>query len=353
MKTWMTSLLVLGALAAPSFGQAPESEDVDPKTLIERLGDDAHSVRQDTERALERMGGNAVAALQQAANSHDDPEVRWRARRLLERIEKGAGAKADEQLELPPFWTPRDLNSMFGMLFDRLERDFGFDVPRRSFFEEPFFADLRHQMKDLEERLESTGQSVAGSDAQSRALEMHVGPEGVRVEVRERDPSGESSVTTYEAPDLDTFREKYPEVAKQYLGRDGDVFTWKLDPQDFFADLPLLGQAVDATADAGRRLGVAVRPVGSDLRHFLGQQVGQGLLVEQVTSESLAAKLDIRPRDVILEVEGQLVGSAADVRRALAGADSTVTVLVNRGGSQLELQAEHELCEAAAGDPMD
>jgi len=351
MKTWTTTLLVLGALAAPSFAQGTESKDATPQAWIERLGDEAYSQRRDAERALEKMGEKAVPALKQAADSHGDPEVQWRAQRLLDRIRSSDGAIDDEEAwRLPPLWKPRDLDSMFGSVFDRLERDFGVDVPRRSFFDDSFYKDLRQQMRALEEQFAKAGKVGAGADAQSKALEMHVGPDGVRVEVRERDASGEAIVETYEAPDLDTFREKYPEVARQYLDRDGEAFTWKLDPKEFFADLPLLGRATDASTETGPKLGVTVRPVGSDLRHFLGLEVGQGLLVEKVTPGSLAARLGIEPRDVILEIEGEAVGSAADVRRALFGADATIDVRVNRRGGELELEAEHHLVGTVVRD---
>ena len=352
MKTWLTSLFLLGAMSAPSFAQQPQSTEKTPGELVEQLGADEFTARRDAEIELEKLGTKGVDALKKAAKDHDDPEVQWRAKRLLERVQNDS-ATAKEKTDdwtLPPLWKPRDLSSMFGSVFDRLEDDFGFDVPRRSFFNDSFFGDLREQMKSLEERLRDAGDTGAGINGKSQGLQMRVGPDGVRVEVREEDESGESTVRTYEAPDLDTFRDKYPEVAKQYLGRDGEAFTWRLDPKEFFSGLPILGFPADATADQGRALGVSVRSIGSDLRAFLGIDDARGLLVEEVMPDSLASKLKIEPRDVILDVEGKAVGSVRDVRRALKAADSSVEVCVNRKGSELTLKAEHDWAAATAKD---
>ncbi len=82
------SLGLLGALAGAPVAQertAPPST----RSLIENLGDDRYRTRQAAEEALGEMGRPALEALREAAENHDDEEVRWRARRLIQRIEEG------------------------------------------------------------------------------------------------------------------------------------------------------------------------------------------------------------------------------------------------------------------------
>jgi hypothetical protein len=58
----------------------------DQDRLIQQLGNRDSSMREAAERELETIGKPALAALQQAANEQSDPEVRYRAKRLVDRI---------------------------------------------------------------------------------------------------------------------------------------------------------------------------------------------------------------------------------------------------------------------------
>ena len=62
--------------------------------LIKQLGDDSFTKREAASKELEGIGAPAVAALRKAAASSDDPEIRWRAKRIEEAITEVA-AKAD------------------------------------------------------------------------------------------------------------------------------------------------------------------------------------------------------------------------------------------------------------------
>ena len=89
MKTAILTVgLVLALAAAEPAQQAGKSEPSTPD-LIEQLGDTAFKVRRHAEDVLRGLGGDAVDALTKAAVDHTDPEVRWRAKRLLRAIEKG------------------------------------------------------------------------------------------------------------------------------------------------------------------------------------------------------------------------------------------------------------------------
>jgi hypothetical protein len=56
--------------------------------LIERLGSPAYRERVKAENALVAFGKSATTDLEQAL-THPDPEVRWRAKEALRRIEEG------------------------------------------------------------------------------------------------------------------------------------------------------------------------------------------------------------------------------------------------------------------------
>jgi hypothetical protein len=43
-------------------------------------------------------------------------------------------------------------------------------------------------------------------------MSMQMGPDGVKVEVKTKNDKGEEETKTYEAPDMETFRAKYPGV---------------------------------------------------------------------------------------------------------------------------------------------
>src|SRR5436309_12935452 len=55
--------------------------------LIEELGSKKFRQREEAAQALEALGEQALDALRQAAAKSDDPEVRFRAERLLTRLE--------------------------------------------------------------------------------------------------------------------------------------------------------------------------------------------------------------------------------------------------------------------------
>lgn len=356
MRALLYSCLVLAALGIPTLAQQPQHQDVQKPSavsverLIEQLGDPSYVVRRDAEKALASMGKDALKHLREAAKDHPSAEVRLRAGRLVERIGNEGGDASSEKLkplsplrELPKGWLDGDLDRMFGSLFDRLERDFGVDVPRGRFFDDPFFGDLRDQMEEMRRRLEGAGSDL-NDVAESRALRMSITPQGVEVVIEEKDANGELQKRTYSAPDLETFREKYPEVAREYMDGDGDEPALRFAPRRFFnGGLPRLHEP-DRSTERGAKpegpvLGILARPVGEELRAFLGLTEGRGLLVESVTPGSLAARLGIKPHDVVLAIGETSIRGAADVPVALRAAGKTVEVTVNRRGKEVKLEA--------------
>ena len=85
-----SALPLLGLLAASAAAQEPTPRPTaDARAiarLIQQLGDGRYAVREEATRKLAEIGAAAVPALRQAARS-DDPEIRIRARRLLQTVE--------------------------------------------------------------------------------------------------------------------------------------------------------------------------------------------------------------------------------------------------------------------------
>ncbi|MBM3974981.1 MAG: PDZ domain-containing protein [Planctomycetes bacterium] len=361
----------------PAKAETPAPKP-DVETLVRDLGSERFRARLDAERALRELGEAAVPALQKAAEASDDTEVQWRARRVLRQIEAGKGdaglvprARADEPA--PPAgaaepqgqrpWQWRDLaRDQFESLFERLEREFGVDVPRARFFDDDFFQDLQEQMK-------------AGG-GRSQGMSMQIGPDGaVRVEVEVRGADGKAEKKVYEAPDMDSFQKQHPGV----LQRNGVGFAFPGGGMGWFrgfgGQMPLMApppvtgraradqRAPDVLVEpaepiappAGKRLGVTVRDeVPPDVRAYLDLDDGVGLMVERVQDGSLAQALGLQRGDIVTRVAGKPVGAPADVQDALGavaqGAEIEVD-FVRKGATRTAKAPKAEAVEPPAAKP--
>ena len=397
------SLGLLGALAGAPVAQ--ERTAPPTRSLIEKLGDDQYRTRRDAEEALGELGRPALEALREAAENHEDEEVRWRARRLIQRIEEGRSGlrqrdPGENQRPQEPLrgrllipggrlnFGSRDLDEMFERLFGQLEREFDMDIPRGRFFADDFFKDLEGQMDDVRRRMEDrTRGQVFGPgwnfDSSSQGVSVQIGPDGVKLEVQKKNEDGETETETYEAPDMETFREKYPEIADQYMsggrgsfrsffspggarsfgpsgarsfGIDPGVIQWldiERDPTTpglrqrgpgapgprlrTRGNAPRELEVVPDTAielaapPDGQRLGVMVRALDE----------GLGLLVDEVEEDSLAQDLGVRAGDIITRIGEVEIRGVENVREALGAivAGETVDVVVTREGENIELEA--------------
>lgn len=345
--------------------------------LIRQLGDDSYRSRIEAERALRERGKAALDALRKAGEQDADPEVQWRARRLVRQIERGERAglqqrqprqpdATDDPLQGPRGWAPSPfpgfpgLDERFERLFEGLERDFRMDIPRQRFFQDDFFQDLRAQMDAMRQQM----QQLQGGAQRGSSMSMQMGPDGVRVEMKVRNEKGEEETKVYEAPDLETFRQKYPGVLEQN-GIGGFGFHW--GPLTPFATPPgqqplrlriggrepgevlppavtpeLPADADSVTPPEDRRLGVLVRSeIPAGVREFLGLEEGVGLQVQEVQAGTLAERLGLQADDIVLRIAGRTIRGVDDVQAAVGGvaAGKTVEVVVNRRGGELTLTA--------------
>jgi hypothetical protein len=342
---------------------------------IRDLGSDSYQTRLKAEGALRKLGKEALPGLKKAAENEADSEVQWRARRLVRQIEKGANQglverpKTDttepevtEQGESRArprtrfFRMPQgfpDMREQFESLFERFERDFGVDIPRARFFEDDFFKDLQEQMK-------------AGRGT-SQGTVLQIGPDGsVHVEISERNEKGEVERKVYDAPDMQSFQQQYPDVLKKnglYLGLNewprtlrafgGKTWPgfklepgWKLDQrwQPYGQLLPGTQDdlfAPAAPAPVGKRLGIVVHPIPPELREHLELQADTGLMVESVQEGSLAEGLGLQRGDIVVQIESTAIGSSMDVQKVLGGieAGKQVEVKFLRKGKEMTAKA--------------
>ena len=415
----MKPILLTASLLAPALlGQAPQKapQKAQQKSLpgaaeeaaagaakwIRQLGSDSYRDRLEAENQLRKLGEQARGALEAAAAGSADSEVQWRAKRLLRQFGDAAeartgGAPRGGLVERTPDRSgdargpdvveqgrvaPRradDMRAEFDRIFKRFE-DMGLDVPRRSFFDQPFFRDLESQLGRGADRASS-----------SQSMNVQVGPGGVRVEVVEQGEDGEPETKVYEAPDMETFQKNHPGVLKgnglrlglggvgldglglgdvdlgemgfggldkqlqQLRGRIGRLergFDWQLaEPR--WIPLPQPGDAEVVPASPappqGRRLGVTVKPVPDAVRAYLALGEG-GLMVDGVQDDGLADACGLQPDDIVTKIGGRAIASPADVAAALGGIQKGAEVrveFVRRGRPQVATTAKRH--DAPAG----
>lgn len=374
-----TLLLAAGlGLVSDGFAQEPKAQEpAAPQTKeaarsveqwIGDLGAESFKTRVNAEKALREMGDKALPELKKAAESADDQEVQWRARRLVRQIEKApeqglqrrAPGTAPTPL-LPHLRTPNqggapdDFQQQFERLFDAMERDFGVDIPRARFFDDNFFRDLQNQLP---------------RNGTSQGLSMQVGPDGgVRVEVKTKNDKGEVESKTYEAESMEEFERQYPGVLQQHGVGGGFglrffqdpgsplVQGWTMPPMDRQRWFAMPGSPDPVQVDpavepppAGSRLGVTIRQsIPEELREHLELDANTGLMVETVQPDTLAEAIGLQRGDIVTKIAGHAIGSASDVQKVLSAIDAGTSVEVTflRKGAEKTASAK----KAAAGAP--
>ncbi|MEP5758649.1 MAG: trypsin-like peptidase domain-containing protein [Litoreibacter sp.] len=86
-------------------------------------------------------------------------------------------------------------------------------------------------------------------------------------------------------------------------------------------------------------LGVQIKPVTADVAHVLGLSAGEGVMVEDVVTDSPAEVAGIETGDVILRFAGQDIAELRDLTRGVARetAGSEAKIEVFRGGEKVTL----------------
>jgi Do/DeqQ family serine protease len=87
----------------------------------------------------------------------------------------------------------------------------------------------------------------------------------------------------------------------------------------------------DRSSEGERAAGLSVEPLTAQRARQLGLKGDQGVLVTSVDPSGPAADAGIRTGDVIQQIDGQAIASAAELRKALSHGDRPALVLVRRG----------------------
>jgi serine protease Do len=93
------------------------------------------------------------------------------------------------------------------------------------------------------------------------------------------------------------------------------------------------------TVDRSFYTGLNVRPVTARIARLLGLEDARGLIVQSVDADSPAEAAGLEPRDVIVSIGGEAVGSNEDVRQRLVDnrAGDVVRLGVLRAGRELDV----------------
>ena len=402
---------------------------------LRQLGSDRFRERVKAERSLRAMGEVALPGLREGAADDSDAEAQWRARRLIRQIESGepkgldrrrrgadrdgvpdseAKAPSDRRFRA----LPADIQDRFEQLLEDLERDL--DSPGARFFHDGADRGPWQQMREMQQRMQerlrqdmpplvpppsSLDRSFGQSWQQMREMqqrmqerlrhgkpsivlpslplpEMSIGQsktiridtDGVRVEVVEQDDEGKEHKKVYEAPDLETFQEKYPGVIEQHrvtppvrigpklwqgpggLGRTpADDRPRGLTDRRSRGDLGQVGGVLPLVPPPPHeRLGVIVRSeIPAAVLDYLS--IDSGLMVEQVQPDTLASRLDLHVDDIVVRIADRPIGATTDVRAALRAIEpgDEVRVTVLRRGRELVLSAPRQTGEVEVAEPAE
>lgn len=115
-------------------------------------------------------------------------------------------------------------------------------------------------------------------------------------------------------------------------GADGDVFVWRGD-----------GEGGNFVFGSTRQIGVGVSSLTKQLGDYFGVADGKGILINNVSENSPAAKAGLKAGDVIVEVEGKAVSNSMDLIRGIAEkkeGEVSLTIIRNRNRQTVKVTPE-------------
>ena len=348
-----------------------EPKDSEIEGWVQDLGSSNFDEREIATQRLLDLGPRAVPLLEKAVKSSKDSEVRWNAKRLLREIresqrrspspprpERGGPERMDDlirQMESQQ----RELRRMIEEHFRPFHRESDPFAP----FDDPFqgfdFGDFERRIRELEERI-GTGGVRMGTTFSFRS-----GPDGVRLEVTEV-VDGKEETRVFEAEDMEAFRKKYPEIAEKYgVSEEGGMgFRFRIGgEQPRFREswreaFPRFRSSRSPREPSlpSERLGVEIDAVEPSLAAFLELPVGVGLLVRRVEKGSLAERMGVQVRDVLISINGREIRGSESILRTLreTSAGEEVKLEVSRAGSgRLTLKGVKPKVEEKVPQPLE
>jgi PDZ domain-containing protein len=284
--------------------------------LIRKLGSDDFTTREQATEELKKAGKTAREALKKAADESEDPEVRQRARTLLDDLAK-AEKPQPRRVPAPGF------QGFSGVTVRTVNGD-------------------------------STYQITPGDG--SPVLTFHKAQSG-QVKLDYVDGSGESK--TAQSVNLQTFLKDHKELAQKYgiteegieYGGSKVSFKGPMFPRGNAPLFPLpqrpnrvpppqpLPVPPDDEEEGTPIAGALLGPVEDSLRAQLDIPEGQGAVVLKVLPGGLAASLGLKKNDVLLEIDGKKITSPESAKGRITK-DSGAVVL--RKGKKETLGAKKD-----------
>jgi hypothetical protein len=282
---------------------------------IKKLGSDDFATREQATEALKKAGKAAKEPLQKAAEGSDDPEVRQRAKDILEDMARPQ--------KFGKSTVPAPVPGRPGVR--------GSSVSVRS-----VNGDTTYQITPFDG---------------SPVLNFEKAASG-RVKLLYADDQGQSA--TAESASLQGFLKDHKELAQHFgiseegIDYAGSRVSFKGGPQvpNFRFMLPQRPGRVPPPApppseepESSPVAGALLAPVDDSLRAQLEIPEGQGAVVSKVTPGSVADALGLKRSDVLLEIDGKKIVSPA-AAKGLITSDSTLLVL--RKGKKETLAAKKD-----------
>lgn len=331
------------------------------KTQIKNLDNDSFELRTKAMEDL-RASGDAARVELEAAMKSKSLEVRTRAETLLRELDAQKQPAVRKQTGVKPVAPDderRQTVQVRGPVPSR--EDFGdqkaYVEALRKWMNEQMAKDSRFQRfglpddKDMDQDVQvimpdvvtsgRTSMSVTTENGETRTFRS--GPDGVTLKVQRRNEAGEPVVESWSAKDVDEFKTKHPEVWEKYHPTDrGSALTWSVRGGRAFPQVP----ATPATPfiDPNQpKPGVITSPVPAVLDKQLKLK-GEGVVIDTVYPDSLAARMGMQELDVLLQLDGQVIHDRDDILRLLARKtpQATATARIVREGAVMELSAPRE-----------
>lgn len=268
--------------------------------LIRKLGAEDYATREQATEDLRKIGKPAREALEKAAEASDDPEVRQRARGLLD----------DKPREEKP-------------------------APRRLPAPAPGRPGLRGSSVSVTTINGDSTYAIRPFD-DTPGLTFHKAAVG-KVKLEYRDEKGEAQ--SAESDSMESFLKDHAELAQKFgITEDGIEYAGSrvlfkgVAPgfgfRPFNAPMPrrALPPAPPREEERAPVAGAVLEPVEDAVRSQLDLPDGQGIVVARVVPGGAAEALGLRKSDILLEIDGRAVASPESVKDRLTR-DSKVTVL--------------------------
>lgn len=307
------------SLALVLRADRPTTRPTDSKVseLITKLGHEDFRVRESAQEDLRKIGKSALPDLQQATKS-PDPEVATRAEALVREMQKPPAAPVRPQ-------GPFDMGQ--GMVFiapNGMRAQVQIQVGNGA---------VRHMT------VNENGRSVS----------LHEDQDGIKLTITEPDKDGKSQTKEYKAKNADELKTDSPDAFAEYerLTRMNQVRAGVLQHRIPAAginmrrlDQMLKQQGIEMPKMVLPGMNPAAEEFGIDIEdadQAIKAQLGNGAIVSDVQPNSRAAKLGLRPFDLIQKLNNTKIESADDLEKAIDN-DGQVAIEILRQGKSLRLE---------------